>query len=78
VLWLQETPVSDVAPLAGLKNLRAVKFSDTTQVSEEQVKKFQQALPKCYINWSSPELVTPPPFQPRGYDTATMPASVAR
>ena len=50
-LLLHGTQVRDVTPLASLKNLEVLNLSDTL-VSEEQVKKLQQALPNCKITWS--------------------------
>ena len=45
-LYLYDTPVSDVTPLAGLENLQLLRL---WSVSEEEVEKLRQALPNCLI-----------------------------
>ena len=46
---LQKMQVSDLSPLAELKNLEQLYVS-RTKVSEEQVQKLRQALPNCEIH----------------------------
>ncbi len=47
-LRLDNTQVSDLSPLAELKNLRSFYLFDT-QVSDEQLQELRQALPNCTV-----------------------------
>ncbi len=47
-LFLSNTQVSDISPLAGMKNLRRLNLSGT-QVPAEDVERLRQALPDCQI-----------------------------
>jgi len=49
VLYLENTQVSDLSALSGLKNL-AVLWLKGTPVSKEQVQMLQKALPNCDIS----------------------------
>ncbi|MCH8149518.1 MAG: hypothetical protein IH987_16295 [Planctomycetes bacterium] len=51
---LADSQVSNLTPLAGLKNLEWLDLN-RTQVSEEQVEELRQALPNCFIWWSPPD-----------------------
>jgi Leucine-rich repeat (LRR) protein len=50
MLALIAPQVSDLSPLAELKNLQNL-YLNNTQVTEEQVQELRQALPNCKISF---------------------------
>ena len=50
VLYLENTPLSDVTPLMQLTRLNKL-YLDDTQVAQEQFDVLRGALPNCKIYW---------------------------
>ena len=67
-LWLSGNQITNLAPLAGLKELRELHLEDNPSLTEEEVNKLKRALPRKFFGGAKCKIyynISQPPVPPK-------------